>query len=159
LQFEVVARLTRSIDLELVRAESLRATRERPNNPDALDLSFHGEAILRSANLNQSAMNESISLFERALALDPQNRRANVFLATALAIRADNRWSDVFSPFMPAGAGAMLVACRLAGLSALETHYAGIVALTQLDACGSSPSCWGHNARAESCAHLAGSPQ
>ena len=99
LQFEVVARLTRSIDLELVRAESLRATRERPNNPDALDLSFHGEAILRSANLNQSAMNESISLFERALALDPQNRRANVFLATALAIRADNRWSDVFSPF------------------------------------------------------------
>ena len=99
MQFEVVARLTRSIDLELVRAESLRATRERPNNPDALDLSFHGEAILRSANLNQSAMNESISLFERALALDPQNRRANVFLATALAIRADNRWSDVFSPF------------------------------------------------------------
>jgi hypothetical protein len=26
-----------------------------------------------------------------------------------------------------AGAGAMLVACRMAGLSALEAHYAGLV--------------------------------
>jgi hypothetical protein len=31
----------------------------------------------------------------------------------------------------PAGAGAMLVACRLAGLSALEPHYAGIIEPTQ----------------------------
>jgi hypothetical protein len=30
-----------------------------------------------------------------------------------------------------AGAGAMLVACRLAGLSALEGHYAGVRACTQ----------------------------
>jgi hypothetical protein len=28
----------------------------------------------------------------------------------------------------------MLVACRLAGLSALETHYEGVSALTQLGA-------------------------
>jgi hypothetical protein len=31
----------------------------------------------------------------------------------------------------PAGAGAMLVACRLAGLSALEAKYAGVIASTQ----------------------------
>ena len=30
-----------------------------------------------------------------------------------------------------AGAGAMLLACRLAGLSALEAHYAGVIAHTQ----------------------------
>jgi hypothetical protein len=35
-----------------------------------------------------------------------------------------------------AGAGAMLVACRLAGLSALETYYARLVTLTQLGASG-----------------------
>jgi hypothetical protein len=40
----------------------------------------------------------------------------------------------------------MLVACRLAGLSALDAHYAGVVALTLSDACGSCPSCWGRNA-------------
>jgi hypothetical protein len=28
----------------------------------------------------------------------------------------------------------MLVACRLAGLSALEAHYAGLIAPTQTDA-------------------------
>jgi hypothetical protein len=33
-----------------------------------------------------------------------------------------------------AEAGAMLAACRLAGLSALEAHYAGLVALTQIAA-------------------------
>ena len=32
-----------------------------------------------------------------------------------------------------AGAGAMLVACRLAGLSALEGHYAGVRARAQSD--------------------------
>ena len=32
-----------------------------------------------------------------------------------------------------AGAGAMLVACRLAGLSALEAQYAGVGALTQCE--------------------------
>jgi len=32
----------------------------------------------------------------------------------------------------PAGAGAMLVACRLAGLSALETYYADVDAHAQL---------------------------
>jgi hypothetical protein len=38
-----------------------------------------------------------------------------------------------------AGAGAKLLACRLAGLSALEAHHAGLVALAQNQAisCGS----------------------
>jgi hypothetical protein len=38
-----------------------------------------------------------------------------------------------------AGAGAMLVACRLAGLSALETYYAKVRARAQFGAaCGCS---------------------
>ncbi|MGT2477879.1 hypothetical protein ACU4GR_01080 [Methylobacterium oryzae CBMB20] len=38
LQVEFVARLARSLDVKLTEAESLRALRDRPNNPDALDL-------------------------------------------------------------------------------------------------------------------------
>jgi len=38
LQVEVVARLANSLGVELVKAEALRAARERPSNPDARDL-------------------------------------------------------------------------------------------------------------------------
>ena len=39
-----------------------------------------------------------------------------------------------------AGAGAMLVACRLAGLSALEGHYAGVSARAQFGASRGVPA-------------------
>src|ERR1700722_14608489 len=42
LQMEFVARLANSLGVELVKAEALRAARERPNNPDAVDLSMRG---------------------------------------------------------------------------------------------------------------------
>lgn len=42
LQVEFVARLARSLDVELVRAESLRGMRERPANPNAVDLAMRG---------------------------------------------------------------------------------------------------------------------
>jgi hypothetical protein len=44
----------------------------------------------------------------------------------------------------PAGTGAMLVACRLAGLSALEAHYGGVAALMQ-----SRPHCRRRQAKGE----------
>ena len=47
LQVEFVARLANSLGVELVRAEALRAMRERPNNPDAVDLSMRGWAELK----------------------------------------------------------------------------------------------------------------
>jgi adenylate cyclase len=93
-QFEVVARLAHSLGEELIKAESLRAIRERPKNPDAVDLATRGEAILLSNSFNKSAWNDAITLFERALALDPQNMTALTALAVALDVRADNHWSE-----------------------------------------------------------------
>jgi adenylate cyclase len=90
LQFEVVARIAHSLGEELIKAESLRAIRERPKNPDAVDLATRGEAILLSNSFNQSAWNDAIKLFERSLALDPQNMTALTGLAVALDVRADN---------------------------------------------------------------------
>jgi class 3 adenylate cyclase/TolB-like protein len=83
LQLEIVARLARSLDVELTRAESLRAMRERPNNPDAVDLTLRSWAILYS-NPTVASLAEAESLFERARALDPGNVPAMIGLARAL---------------------------------------------------------------------------
>jgi adenylate cyclase len=93
LQVEVVARLARSLGVELVKAEALRAARERPSNPDAVDLAMQAQVKYyppeRKANIN-----EAVTLSERALALDPQNVRALTFLTNALLERVTDHWSD-----------------------------------------------------------------
>jgi adenylate cyclase len=83
LQFDVVARLARSLDVELIRAESLRATRERTDNPDAVDLTMRGWAILYSSPTGTN-LNEAEALFERARALDTNNVPAMIGLTRAL---------------------------------------------------------------------------
>jgi TolB-like protein/predicted Zn-dependent protease len=93
LQVDFVSRLANSLGLELVKAEALRATRERPDNPDAVDLAMQGWALIRSVDDKQK-YNDGIKLFERALALDPQNVRAMTGLALVLHWRADSSWSD-----------------------------------------------------------------
>jgi TolB-like protein len=49
LQVEVVARLARSLNLELIKAEALRSMRERPSNPDAVDLAMRASARYNSS--------------------------------------------------------------------------------------------------------------
>jgi adenylate cyclase len=93
LQLDIVSRLANSLGAELVKAEGLRATRERPDNPDAVDLAMQGWALIRSVDDRQK-YNDGIKLFERALALDPQNVRAMTGLALVLQWRAFNGWTD-----------------------------------------------------------------
>jgi adenylate cyclase len=77
LQLDVVSRLANSLGVELVNAEALRAARERPANPDALDLAMQAEIEEHSYSSDRKAtINEAVALSERALALDPQNVRA-----------------------------------------------------------------------------------
>ena len=87
LQLEVVSRLARSLDVELVKAETLRAARERPNNPDAVDLAMRGSASLNSG-FDKAKFDAAIADFERALQLDPELVRAQIGLAYALIDRA-----------------------------------------------------------------------
>jgi TolB-like protein/Tfp pilus assembly protein PilF len=93
LQVEVVARLANSLGVELVKAEALRAARERPSDPDAVDLVMRGYAILYS-QANKAALNDAQSLFERALAIDAQNVPALEGLAETLSWRVNALWSD-----------------------------------------------------------------
>jgi adenylate cyclase len=86
LQVEFVARLARSLDVELVRAESLRGMRDRPANPDAVDLAMRGWAAYFNG-FGVDNLNKAIADFERALQLDPSIERAQVGLADTLANR------------------------------------------------------------------------
>jgi adenylate cyclase len=84
LQVDFVSRLANSLGVELVKAESLRAMRERPNNPNATDLAMQAMALLSS---NVSKLDDAMNLYERALALDPQNITAMTGLAGVLQSR------------------------------------------------------------------------
>lgn len=86
LQFEFVARLARSLDVQLTQAESLRTIRERADNPNAADLAMRGWAALNKV-ASAASTTEAIDLFERALVIDPSNASAALGLARGLAGR------------------------------------------------------------------------
>ena len=94
LQVEFVSRLANSLGVELVKAESLRAMRERPNNPDAADIAMRAAAMAKTIGDSKSINRDVIDLNERALALDPQNVRGDGRLGVALNDRAGNVWSE-----------------------------------------------------------------
>jgi adenylate cyclase len=80
LQVNIVARLANALGAELSRAESLRALREHPGNPDAIDLALRARlALLRMDN------KEAKDEYEQALKLDPSLTQAQAGLAFALA--------------------------------------------------------------------------
>jgi TolB-like protein/class 3 adenylate cyclase len=89
LQVDIVARLANSLNVALVRAESLRALRERPNNPDAVDLAMRGWAAIYRGQ-SKANVQEAIDKFEQALRIDSQQPEALVGLSVALNTRVSN---------------------------------------------------------------------
>jgi adenylate cyclase len=76
LQDQVVARLANTLDFELTKAEAAKGARS--TNPDATDLVMRGWAINNEpgAFSNKDKVNAMRALFERALAIDPNNVEA-----------------------------------------------------------------------------------
>src|SRR6202161_604874 len=72
LQDEVVVRLARTLQIELENAEARRSLHDRPRNPDAIDLTMRGLALLNQLTTKPSS-DEARALFEQALTLDPNN--------------------------------------------------------------------------------------
>jgi adenylate cyclase len=75
LQDEVVARLARALQVELVNAEAQRSLHDRPRNPDAVDLTMRGSALLNQSFTKANRL-EARNLFEQAMTLDPTNADA-----------------------------------------------------------------------------------
>jgi adenylate cyclase len=84
-QVELVSRIANALGAQLVQAESLRALRERPNNPDAVDLSMRGWATL-TKSISPKNLNEAIGYFDQALRLDPYDPQSLIGRAQARVI-------------------------------------------------------------------------
>ena len=83
MQDEITSGIAVALNLELIAAEADRPSDE----PDALDYILRGRAAL-SKPVSRGNYAVAISLFERALALDPRSVEAQSWLATALVDRS-----------------------------------------------------------------------
>jgi predicted Zn-dependent protease len=88
LQDEITSRIAVTLNLELIAAEGARPT----DNPNALDYILRGRAA-KLKPPSRDTHTEQISMFEHALAFDPQSAEAQSLLAQALAGRVLNRVS------------------------------------------------------------------
>jgi adenylate cyclase len=89
LQDEITSRIAVALNLELVDAEAARPT----EHPEALDYILRGRAV-RAKPSSRENHQEAISLFERALAVDPRSVEAQSRLAHVLADRALDQMAD-----------------------------------------------------------------
>jgi adenylate cyclase len=90
---EIIGRLARTLNLELVEAAGRRIEQERAVDPDTHDLVMRGWTWFyrpRSAATLQDAQRA----FERALELDPQSVEARIGLATVLVTVILEGWSN-----------------------------------------------------------------
>jgi TolB-like protein len=89
LQDDITSRIAVALNIELIAAEATRST----ENPGALDYIFRGRAAGNKPP-SKHKFAESISLFERALALDPRCIEAQSLLACQLMARVINGSAD-----------------------------------------------------------------
>ena len=92
LEEDITNRLARTLDLKLTAAESRRAQSERPNSPDAVDLTMRAKSILNQSQ-SRERLAQAQDLFEQALRIDPQLPAALVGLSGTLAAEVNSRWS------------------------------------------------------------------
>ena len=93
LQDEVVARLARALQVELVNAEAQRSLHDRPQNPDAIDLTMRGSALLNQPYTKANRF-EARDFFEQASTLDRGNADALAGAAYVDAADYASGWSD-----------------------------------------------------------------
>jgi TolB-like protein len=91
MQDEIVARLARQLDVELIAAEARRA--ELSVHPNSMDLYFQGMASFNKG-LTPEYLSQARDFFERALALDPGNVAAQVGGAAVDVMAANTYQTD-----------------------------------------------------------------
>jgi TolB-like protein len=94
LQDQVVARLANTLGVELIKAEAQRD--ERIAHPDAFDLTMRGRALQMHAQEQRTKENNNAAraMFERALAIDPNDPGALAGEATTYLFDNVFGWAD-----------------------------------------------------------------
>jgi adenylate cyclase len=93
LQDQVVTRLARTLQLELVNTEAQRSLHDRPRNPDAVDMTMRGWALFNQS-FTKANQHEALALFDQALTLDPTSADALAAAAFTAATSYANGWYD-----------------------------------------------------------------
>jgi adenylate cyclase len=118
IQNEITKRTAVGLYAELLRAEASQAT----EHPDALGYILQGRAAkLKPVGRGEYA--DAISLFERALALDPNSAEAQGWLADSLASRALDEMADAAAADIARAAGLAAQAVAASPRSAFA-HFA-----------------------------------
>jgi adenylate cyclase len=89
---QVTQRIAFALKVALTEAESQRSLRERPNNPDAVDLAMRAWALL-NRHASRESTQRARELLESALRLSPDHLPALNGLALAMLIQWQNTWS------------------------------------------------------------------
>ncbi|MGB6540955.1 MAG: tetratricopeptide repeat protein [Xanthobacteraceae bacterium] len=92
-QDEIVGRIAGALGTQLIDAESRRSLKEHPTDPDAVDLSMRGWAVLHRPPSRES-LADARALFERALALDKDAADAAIGLAYTYARMVNSAFSE-----------------------------------------------------------------
>jgi TolB-like protein/Flp pilus assembly protein TadD len=111
MQDEIVARLARALNTQLVAAEARRA--ERAPRPDSMDLYFQGIACANKGITPEYAA-QARDFFERALALDPWNIEALVGRAAVDSLRGSVLMTDNRAARLAAAEAVLTTALSLA---------------------------------------------
>src|SRR5262252_3943215 len=90
-QDHVTQRIAGALNVALIDAESQRALRERPNNPDAVDLTMRGLALINK-QASRESMQRARELFEEALRISPDHLPALNGLSHVLLVEWGSTW-------------------------------------------------------------------
>jgi adenylate cyclase len=89
---QITARLARSLNIELIQAESRRSEMDRSKNPDAMDYAMRGWTKYYETH-SKTTIVQAKELFDSALRLDPINVEAMVGKAQCLVAGVNSGWS------------------------------------------------------------------
>ena len=119
---DVTSQIARTLDVALTEAESRRGQSERPNNPDAVDLTMRGWSLLYRPH-SPEVLHEARDLFERALKIDGNHPPALIGLAESHVFEIGLMWSKNPQEQLAAAAQAVNKALEIDSRYA-RAHYA-----------------------------------
>jgi adenylate cyclase len=90
-QDNVTRRIATALNVALIDAESRRGLREQPNNPEVVDLTMRGSALL-NRQVSRESTQRARELFEAALRLNPNHLPALNGLAQAMVVQWQSTW-------------------------------------------------------------------
>jgi adenylate cyclase len=90
-QDQITQRIAAALKVALIEAEGQRVLRERPNAPDAVDLTMRASALLNK-QASREGTQHARELFEAALRLSPNYLPALNGLAQAMLVQWESTW-------------------------------------------------------------------